>query len=105
MDLEGNADNLEMENELDNLVILNDEDGNEVKFEFLDLIEYEGNSYIVLLPLEDDEEDGEVVILQVEDTETDEESYISVDDQNVLQEVFEVFKDKFKDEFNFVDGE
>ncbi|MCL2383234.1 MAG: DUF1292 domain-containing protein [Oscillospiraceae bacterium] len=105
MDFEGEGDNLEMENELDNLVVLNDEDGNEVKFEFLDLIEYEGNSYIVLLPLEDDEEDGEVVILQVENTETDEESYISVDDQNVLQQVFEVFKDKFKDEFNFVDTE
>ena len=94
----------EMENELDNLVILNDEEGQEVKFEFLDLIELEGESYIVLLPLEESEEDaGEVVILQVEDIETEEESYVSVEDQEVLQKVFDIFKDKFKDEFNFTD--
>ncbi|MCL2355502.1 MAG: DUF1292 domain-containing protein [Oscillospiraceae bacterium] len=96
-----------MEEELDNVVILNDEDGKEVKFEFLDLIEFEEQSYIVLLPLEEDEEDaGEVVILQVEDSESEEEeSYVSVEDQEVLQKVFDIFKDKFKDEFNFIDEE
>ena len=106
MENENEMENLEMENELDNLVILNDEEGQEVKFEFLDLIELEGESYIVLLPLEEDEEDaGEVVILQVEDVDTEEESYVSVEDQEVLQKVFEIFKDKFKDEFNFTDEE
>ena len=34
---------------------------------------------------------------------TDEESYVSVDDENVLTAVFEIFKEKFKDEFNFTD--
>lgn len=93
-----------MENEeLDNIVVLNDEEGNEVEFEFLDLIEFEGEEYVILLPVEDDEE-GEVVILKVEDTESeDEESYISVDDEEVLQKVFDIFKEKFKDEFDFVD--
>jgi len=106
MENEKELENLEMENELDNLVILNDEEGQEVKFEFLDLIEFESESYIVLLPLEEDEEDsGEVVILQVEDVDTEEESYVSVEDQEVLQKVFEMFKDKFKDEFNFIDEE
>jgi len=107
MDLENGLDNVEMEEELDNVVILNDEDGKEVKFEFLDLIEFEEQSYIVLLPLEEDEEDaGEVVILQVEDSESEEEeSYVSVEDQEVLQKVFDIFKDKFKDEFNFIDEE
>ena len=38
--------------ELDNIIILNDENGNEVKFEFLDLMEYEGEEYIILLPTE-----------------------------------------------------
>ena len=90
--------------ELDNIIILNDEEGNEVEFEFLDLIEFEGEEYVVLLPVEESDEAGEVVILKLEDTESeDEESYVSVDDDEVLNKVFEIFKEKFKDDFNFVD--
>ena len=95
-----------VDEELDNIIILNDEDGNEVQFEFLDLVEYEQEEYVVLLPVtEEGEEDlGEVVILKIEDTESeDEDSYVSVDDDEVLNAVFEIFKEKFKDEFNFVD--
>lgn len=87
----------------DNTIILNDEYGNEVNFEFLDLIEYSGKEFVVLLPCDDSDEAAEVVILKVEDIDSDEESYVSVDDENVLNAVFEIFKDKFKDEFNYVD--
>lgn len=96
----------EMDEELDNIIVLNDEDGKEVQFEFLDLVEYDQEEYVILLPVsEEGEEDlGEVVILKVEDTESeDEDSYVSVDDEEVLNAVFEIFKEKFKDEFNFVD--
>ena len=75
--------------ELDNIVVLNDEDGNEVKFEFLDLIELDDEEYVVLLPIaEEGEEDGEVVILKLEDNDdenSEEESYVSVDDEDVLK--------------------
>ena len=94
--------------ELDNIVILNDEDGNEVKFEFLDLIDLDDEEYVVLLPITEDgeEDEGEVVILKVEDNdddESDEESYVSVDDEDTLNKVFEIFKERFKDDFDFVD--
>lgn len=95
--------------ELDNIVVLKDEDGNDVNFEFLDLIEYEGEEYVILLPADEveEEEPDEVVILKLEKTaeneEDDEETYVSVEDEDVLNAVFDIFKDKFKDEFNFVD--
>ena len=94
--------------ELDNIIILNDEDGNEVKFEFLDLVELDNEEYVVLLPVteEGEEEEGEVVILKVEDTDdenADEESYVSIEDEEVLNKVFEIFKEKFKNDFDFVD--
>ena len=91
--------------EMDNIIVLNDEDGNEVKFEFLDLIEYEGEEYIILLPTEEGEDNDEVVILKVEDSEDDAdmETYVSVEDDETLNAVFEMFKEKFKDEFNFID--
>lgn len=87
-----------------NTIILNDENGEETEFEFMDLIEYEGEKYVVLLPVEDTEEAGEVVILKLEGSnKDDEESYVSVDDDEALQTVFDIFKEKFKDEFNFID--
>ena len=94
--------------ELDNIVILNDEDGNEVRFEFLDLVELDDEEYVVLLPIAEEgeeDEEGEVVILKVEDIDedTDEESYVSVDAPETLNKVFEIFKEKFKDDFDFVD--
>ena len=93
--------------ELDNIITLNDEDGNEVKFEFLDLIDFENEQYVVLLPVTDEgeEEEGEVVILKLEDTddESEEESYIGIEDEEILNKVFSIFKEKYKDEFNFVD--
>lgn len=91
--------------ELENIIVLNDEQGNEVPFEFLDLIEYEGEEYVVLLPVEeDDDTESEVVILKLEDNDSEtEESYVSVDDEDVLNEVFAIFKEKFKEEFNFTE--
>ena len=96
------------EEEFDNIITLKDEDGNEVRFEFLDLVELDDEEYVILLPvtIEGDEEEGEVVILKIEDNDNpddDEESYISVEDEMILNQVFEIFKEKFKDSFDFVD--
>ena len=103
-DDENNVPNEQEGEELDNIIVLNDENGNEIEFEFLDLIEYEGEEYVVLLPNDEEDDAGEVVILKLEDTDSeDEESYVSVDDDEVLQNVFDIFKEKFKDEFNFID--
>ena len=61
-----NENHVHEDEELDNILVLNDETGEEVPFEFLDVIEYEGEEYVVLLPVEEDEEDsGEVVILKI----------------------------------------
>ena len=97
-----------MENEeLDNIIVLNDENGNEVQFEFLDLVELDEEEYVVLLPVtaEGEEDEGEVVILKLEDTDenSEEESYVGVEDEEILNKVFAIFKEKYKDEFNFVD--
>ena len=93
--------------ELDNIIVLNDENGNEVQFEFLDLVELDNEEYVVLLPVTDEgeEDEGEVVILKLEDTDEDseEESYVGVEDEEILNKVFAIFKEKYKDEFNFVD--
>ena len=96
-------ENLELldEEELDNLVYLSDEDGNEVAFEYLDSVEYEGEEYVVLIST--DEDDDEVVILKVEPTPDDEEDFVTVESEEVAQAVFDIFKERNKDYFNFAD--
>ena len=95
--------NIPQDEEIDNIVVLNDEDGNEVAFEFLDIIQYDGEDYVVLLPTEEDGEGAdEVVILKLEDSEDEnEESYVSVEDEDILNNVFEIFKEKLNKNKNF----
>lgn len=92
------------------IITLTDENGEDMDFEFLDQIDYEGKRYAVLLPPiedvegEEENEDEEVLILQVEDDENeDTESYVFVDDDDILSAVFDIFKEKFKDEFDFTE--
>ena len=90
--------------EMDNIILLTEDNGEEVKYEFLDLIEYEGNEYVVLIEA-DDEEAEEVTILQVEDDEENPEleNYYFVEDAETLDAVFEIFKQRNEEEFNFVE--
>lgn len=97
---EDNFDNNDMILDEDNLFVLNDEDGNEIKFEFLDLIELENENYVVLYPIENEKE--EVVILKVQETEGELDEYLSVDEKT-LQAVYAIFKEKFKDVYDFQD--
>lgn len=91
-------------NDFDNAIILTDENGKEIPFEFLDFVNYEGKEYVVLLPLDPKEYGGMAVILRVEEsTEDDVMNYVGVEDENTVNTVFEIFKKKFKNEFNFVD--
>ena len=95
MDME----NLVPEEEEEGVLLLTDENGEETAFEYLDCIEYEGKEYLVLMPME--EEDGEVVILEVEPVDEEIENYLAVEDEALLNTIFEIFKEKFKDVLEF----
>ena len=80
---------------------LTDENGEDTEFEYLDCIEYDGKEYLILLPL-DDEENG-IVILEVEPVDEENENYLSVTDEDVLNAVYSIFKDRYKDGLEFED--
>ncbi len=90
-----------LQEEESNIISFIDENGAEVDFEYMDCIEYEGKEYLALLPI--DEEDNSVVILEVEPVDEDNENYLSVEDEDVLQAVYGIFKERFKDILNFED--
>ena len=86
----------------DYTVIFEDEDGNEVRFAYLDRITYNGAGYAVLLACSD-EEDPELVILQIESEADGEASYADVESEEVLDAVFALFAEKHPDDFDFAD--
>lgn len=92
-----------VDEERDDLVILVGEDGEEVEFEHIDTIEMNGNEYVVLLPVEEqeNEEVDEVVILKVDHNEDSEDSFVTVDDEDELNSVFEEFKTRMEEEYDF----
>jgi len=81
------------------ILTLTDENGNDVDFEYMDSIEYGGKEYLVLMPVEG--ESGEIVILEIEPVDEETENYLSVDDEGVLNAVFGIFKEKYKDILTF----
>ncbi len=90
------------EDERDDIVVLIGEDGEEVEFEHLDTVEMNGNEYVILLPLdEQNEEIDEVVILKVDHNEDGEDAFVTVDNEEELNEVFEEFKERMEEEYDF----
>ncbi|MEE1220032.1 MAG: DUF1292 domain-containing protein [Ruminococcus sp.] len=81
------------------LITLTDDEGNEIEFEFLDLIEYEDEEYIVLI--ENDEAAEEVVILKINSIDEETEEYVSIEDEETLQTIFDMFKEKYSGEIDF----
>ena len=88
--------NVPEEEELpEGIIELTDEEGVTSQFEYLTTIDHEGELYVVLMLLDDentDDEEGEVLILKIEkDPETDEDIYVSVDNDDISQAVFDKF--------------
>lgn len=83
----------EEEMEEDDIVELIDEDGQSVRFEHLMTLEHEGELYVMLTALEatPDTDEDEVFILRIEKDAQGEDCYVTVDDENILQAVFEKF--------------
>lgn len=80
-------------------ITLTDENGQDVTFDYLDCLEYEGKEYLVLMPAEDDS--NEVVILEVEPVDEENENYLAVEDEEILDAVYGIFKEKYKDVLTF----
>lgn len=73
------------------IITLTSDSGEDENFGFLDFIEYDGDEYIILYPLE--REDKRLVIFKVEDDATNEEydSFVGIDDDELIQNVYEEF--------------
>lgn len=94
-------DNEILQEEESSILTLTDENGVETDFEYLDCIEYNGKEYLVLLPA--DEDASEIVILEVQPVDEENENYIAVENEDILDAVYEIFKERYKDILTFED--
>lgn len=94
-------ENVIMEEEETNILTLTDENDNEVNFEYLDCIEYEGKEYLCLLP--EEETSNEIIIMEVVPVDEENENYVGVQDEAVLEAVFKIFKERYQDVLTFED--
>ena len=94
-------ENLIPEEEESSILTLTDEKGVDTDFEYLDRIEYKGKEYLVLMPV--DAVETEIVILEVEPVDEENENYLAVEDEKLLNAVYEIFKEKYKDILTFED--
>lgn len=96
-DIEKNIDD---ESEEGRFLTLTDDSGEDISFEVIDEFPYNGKNYVVLIPFEDLED--EVVILEAIYAENPKDNeYISVEDEELVKEVFEEFKNRNADEYDF----
>ena len=88
-----------LQEEESSIIMLTDENGNDVEFEYLDCIEYEGKEYLVLMP----EDSNEIVILEVQPVDEENENYVAVESEDILDAVYDIFKQRYKDVLDFED--
>ena len=87
--------------EEESILTLTDDNGEDMDFEYLDCIEYQGTEYLVLMPA--DEGSNEIVILAIEPVDEENENYLAVEDEAVLDAVYGIFKERYKDVLEFAD--
>lgn len=89
------------------LITLLDEDGNAHEFQILDAIETDDGRFIALLPnFEaeniDEEEDGTYFIFEVI-VENGEEELVEIEDENLIDQLAEIFEARFEELYGEVE--
>ena len=92
-------ENEEILQEEESILTLTDENGVETNFEYMDCIEYQGKEYLILMP----EDSNEIVILEVQPVDEESENYIAVESEDILEAVYGIFKERYKDILQFED--
>ena len=92
-----------MQEEYTNVITLTDSDGSDVDFEVLDIVPYKEHEYVVMLPVDDESDSPEAVILELLEAEEDNEEDMlqGVEDEEILNAVFNLFMEKNADDFQF----
>ena len=90
---EVHMDNNEKNMEMDNVIELVDEEGQTIRFEVVMAVPYGGEDYVLLAPVDPTEDlaEDEVLVLRIDNDDDGNEIYVSVDDDETVEKVFEKY--------------
>ncbi len=82
--------------DMSDIFTLVDSEENEIDYELLDVVPFEGSEYAILLPMDDDSDEKAVTILKLLSGADDdvEDTLAGIEDERVLQEVFALFRER-----------
>ena len=84
----------------ENIIVLQSDDGEELRLEVLDIIYHDDSNYVVGISA-DDEESEEVMIMRLNPLNDEEDILEPIESQEELDTVFELFKSRNNEEFDF----
>ena len=85
------------------IVVLTDEDGSEIEFEIIAECERNDNRYFAMIPVNDESANSDIceyVVLKLAQ-EGDEEFFVTVDDDDELDDIADYFDDLFSQEIDY----
>ncbi len=97
-DLVENYDlNEDYEDEEEIITLFNENTGKNEDFRVVEVLEYDEKDYVFLNPVEPSEEIGEdeVIICEIGENENGEEYVLPVDDERVLQAVYDLYVEEY----------
>jgi uncharacterized protein YrzB (UPF0473 family) len=97
-DMAEKTDSSKNEKEND-IITLTGDDGKEEQYELLDMIDYSGTQYAVLVEADPDAE--QVQIFKVEDADEETNTLTPVASQETANAIFELFKTRNSDKYDF----
>ncbi|MBQ3432516.1 MAG: DUF1292 domain-containing protein [Clostridia bacterium] len=90
-----------MDYDINKVVVLSDDLGNEMEIEYIDSTDFEGERYALFMPLEND--DDEVIIMRYDNVSKDYDSFIPVEDKRILEGVYEKLREKYAPQLKELD--
>ena len=80
-------------------ISISDEDGNEYELEVLSTLEYNGSTYLAVIPAGESQEELELEVSILKSVEEDgEEILCAIDDEEELQAVYDLIMDELYEE-------
>ena len=89
---------IENEEEVDGIISLVDDEGNEVQFAYVDMIEYNGENYAIMLPMEDGEVLEEAVVMLVQENEDGSDELTGIEDEVIVNAVIDLYNEKVEED-------
>lgn len=84
----------------ESIVILTDEDGRDIRFQYIMTFDYEDSFYVALTPETqvDDFENGDVLLMEIQEDEDGSDIYLPIESEEKLDRVWQEFERLYYEE-------